>query len=41
MGRDKKATGEALTLVLDGPGGLEVVRGIDSALVTATLEAFV
>jgi 5-deoxy-5-amino-3-dehydroquinate synthase len=41
IGRDKKATGEDLTLVLDGPRGLEVVRGIDSSLVMATLEAFV
>jgi len=28
MGRDKKVTGNALTFVLDGPGGLEVVRGV-------------
>ncbi len=36
MGRDKKAKGE-LTFVLDGPAGLEVVRGIDRADVVATL----
>jgi len=36
MGRDKKAQGD-LTFVLDGPEGLEVVRGIDRADVVATL----
>jgi 5-deoxy-5-amino-3-dehydroquinate synthase len=37
MGRDKKAQGD-LTFVLDGPTGVEVVRGIDRADVVATLE---
>ena len=36
MGRDKKAQGD-LTFVLDGPEGVEVVRGIDPADVVATL----
>ena len=36
MGRDKKAQGD-LTFVLDGPHGVEVVRGIDRADVVATL----
>ena len=36
MGRDKKAQGD-LTFVLDGPSGVEVVRGIDRADVVATL----
>ena len=36
MGRDKKAQGD-LTFVLDGPTGVEVVRGIDPADVVATL----
>jgi len=36
MGRDKKAQGD-LTFVLDGPAGVEVVRGIDPADVVATL----
>jgi 5-deoxy-5-amino-3-dehydroquinate synthase len=36
MARDKKAHGD-LTFVLDGPDGLEVVRGIDRADVVATL----
>ncbi len=36
MGRDKKAQGD-LTFVLDGPDGVEVVRGIDRADVVATL----
>jgi 5-deoxy-5-amino-3-dehydroquinate synthase len=36
MGRDKKAQGD-LTFVLDGPGGVEVVRGIDRTDVVATL----
>jgi 5-deoxy-5-amino-3-dehydroquinate synthase len=38
MGRDKKATGDGLTFVLDGPRGLEVVRGVPVAAVTATLD---
>ena len=36
MARDKKAQGD-LTFVLDGPDGIEVVRGIDRADVVATL----
>ena len=36
MARDKKAHGD-LTFVLDGPDGVEVVRGIDGADVVATL----
>ena len=36
MARDKKAHGD-LTFVLDGPHGLEVVRGIDRSDVVATL----
>ncbi len=38
MGRDKKALG-AVTFVLDGPRGLEVVRGIDRDDLVAALEA--
>lgn len=38
MGRDKKVTGGGLTFVLDGAAGLEVVRGIDPAVVTSVLE---
>jgi 5-deoxy-5-amino-3-dehydroquinate synthase len=30
MGRDKKALGEGLTFVLDGPNGVEVVAGVDA-----------
>jgi 5-deoxy-5-amino-3-dehydroquinate synthase len=37
MGRDKKATGGGLTFVLDGPHGLEVVRGVPPAAVSAAL----
>ena len=37
MGRDKKVTDEGLTFVLDGPRGLEVVRGIPADMVAATL----
>jgi len=37
MGRDKKATGGTLTFVLDGPKGLEVVRGVPEEDVLATL----
>ena len=36
MGRDKKAQ-QDLTFVLDGPAGVEVVRGVDRADVLATL----
>jgi 5-deoxy-5-amino-3-dehydroquinate synthase len=37
MARDKKAI-DGLTFVLDGAVGVEVVRGVDPAIVTATLE---
>jgi 5-deoxy-5-amino-3-dehydroquinate synthase len=37
MRRDKKATGGGLTFVLDGPSGLEVVRGVPGDAVLATL----
>jgi hypothetical protein len=36
MARDKKAHHD-LTVVLDGPAGVEAVRGIDAADVVATL----
>lgn len=36
MGRDKKAHGD-LTFVLDGPRGVELVRGVDAGLVADTL----
>ena len=39
MHRDKKALA-GLTFVLDGPGGVEVVAGVDEAPVRATLERF-
>jgi 5-deoxy-5-amino-3-dehydroquinate synthase len=38
MGRDKKAQ-QDLTFVLDGPDGVEPVRGVDTADVVATLAA--
>jgi 5-deoxy-5-amino-3-dehydroquinate synthase len=38
MARDKKAL-EGLTFVLDGPGGVEVVAGVDPALAAEVLEA--
>jgi 5-deoxy-5-amino-3-dehydroquinate synthase len=38
MGRDKKSTGE-LTFVLDGPAGVELVRGVPVEVVLATLES--
>jgi 5-deoxy-5-amino-3-dehydroquinate synthase len=38
MGRDKKATA-GLTFVLDGPGGVEPVRGVDPVQVRLALEA--
>lgn len=41
MARDKKAAGDGLTFVLDGAAGLEVVRGVDEALVTSVLTATV
>jgi 5-deoxy-5-amino-3-dehydroquinate synthase len=37
MGRDKKAAGEGLTFVLDGPSGLEVVGKIEPAVVLDVL----
>jgi 5-deoxy-5-amino-3-dehydroquinate synthase len=37
MGRDKKVTGGGLTFVLDGPVGLEVVQGVPTEAVLATL----
>ena len=36
MARDKKAQGD-ITFVLDGPDGVEVVRGIERSDVVATL----
>jgi 5-deoxy-5-amino-3-dehydroquinate synthase len=38
MGRDKKAL-DGLTLVLDGPGGVEVVAGVDPQVATEALQA--
>jgi len=38
MGRDKKVLDAGLTFVLDGPNGLEVVTGVDPAIVRSTLE---
>lgn len=38
MSRDKKVLDGGLTFVLDGPDGLEVVAGVDPALVRRTLE---
>ena len=38
MGKDKKATGDGLTFVLDGPSGLQVVRDVPEADVRATLD---
>ncbi|HET9077560.1 MAG TPA: 3-dehydroquinate synthase family protein [Acidimicrobiales bacterium] len=40
MARDKKATAGHLTFVLDGAAGLQVVEGVDRAVVTDTLEEF-
>jgi 5-deoxy-5-amino-3-dehydroquinate synthase len=37
MSRDKKAVGGGLSFVLDGPSGLEVVRGVPEEAVLATL----
>ena len=37
MTRDKKAV-EGFTFVLDGPKGLEVVKGIEGILIKETLE---
>jgi 5-deoxy-5-amino-3-dehydroquinate synthase len=39
MGRDKKSIGSGLTFVLDGPRGVEVVRGVARADVEAGLKA--
>lgn len=39
MARDKKASAHGLTFVLDGPAGLEVVPGIDPAMVTEVLSS--
>jgi 5-deoxy-5-amino-3-dehydroquinate synthase len=38
MGRDKKAL-DGLTFVLDGPGGVEVVAGVDPQVATEALQA--
>jgi 5-deoxy-5-amino-3-dehydroquinate synthase len=38
MGRDKKMVDDGLTFVLDGPDGLEVVRGVKAAAVHDALE---
>jgi hypothetical protein len=38
IGRDKKAV-HGVTWVLDGPNGVEPVRGIDPALVDECMEA--
>ncbi len=39
MGRDKKALGDGLTFVLDGPGGVEVVTGVPTDAAVAALDA--
>jgi 5-deoxy-5-amino-3-dehydroquinate synthase len=39
MGRDKKALGEGLTFVLDGPAGVEVVAGVESDAAREVLDA--
>lgn len=38
MGKDKKATGGELTFVLDGPSGLEVVKGVPATVVAEALD---
>jgi 5-deoxy-5-amino-3-dehydroquinate synthase len=38
MARDKKMVDDGLTFVLDGPDGLEVVRGVKAAAVRDALE---
>ncbi|MFZ4517716.1 MAG: 3-dehydroquinate synthase family protein [Microthrixaceae bacterium] len=38
MGRDKKVLSDGLTFVLDGPSGVEVLTGVDEAVVLRTLE---
>ena len=37
MGRDKKALGQGLTFVLDGPDGIEVVDGVTPDIAASTL----
>jgi 5-deoxy-5-amino-3-dehydroquinate synthase len=37
MRHDKKAL-EGLTFVLDGPGGVEIVPGVEESIVLAALE---
>jgi 5-deoxy-5-amino-3-dehydroquinate synthase len=37
MGRDKKAV-DGLTFALDGPGGVEVVSGVDPDIARAALD---
>ncbi len=39
MGRDKKVLGDGLTFVLDGPDGVEVVRGVEETAVRTALRA--
>lgn len=39
MGRDKKALGDGLTFVLDGPAGVEVVTDVPAAEASKVLEA--
>jgi 5-deoxy-5-amino-3-dehydroquinate synthase len=39
MGRDKKALGDGLTFVLDGPTGVEVVTDVPAAEASKVLEA--
>lgn len=41
MGRDKKALGEGLTFVLDGPAGVEVVTGVPADAARDALAAMV
>ena len=41
IARDKKATGDGFTFVLDGPSGLEVVRGIGEGALTDVLDEVV
>jgi 5-deoxy-5-amino-3-dehydroquinate synthase len=40
MGRDKKALGDGLTFVLDGPVGVEVVTGVPPDVARDALDAF-
>ncbi|MEY2416465.1 MAG: 5-deoxy-5-amino-3-dehydroquinate synthase, partial [Ilumatobacteraceae bacterium] len=39
MGRDKKALGDGLTFVLDGPDGVEVVTDVPAAEASTVLDA--